>query len=82
MIIDYFQILNSFEQPFDIFIRLLFGLLEIESFQDVLHLAAGETLDDPGRPVIVPGLAPWIDLLKDLQLLFFVSANPLFDLGY
>jgi len=73
MIIDYFQILNSFEQPFDIFIRLLFGILEIESFQDVLHLTAGETLDDPGRPVIVPALAPRIDLLKQLQLGLFVG---------
>ena len=56
--------------------------LKIEFLQDVLYLTAPHRLADFGRPVVIAFLAPWIDLLKDLQLLFFEGAQPLLYFGY
>jgi len=61
---------------FDIIVRPFDLRIEIEFLLYVIDPAAAHRLADLRRPVIVPLLAPWIDLLKNLKLPFFEGGQP------
>jgi len=73
---------SAVEYFFNIFIRLIFGRLEIEFLQNFLYAAAAHRLAYFRRPEVIAFLSPRIDLLEYLQLPLFEGAQPLPDFGY